>query len=105
MTMKVKISGLSFDAIIGILPKERVTKQQIVVNCSFKYHYSNGNFIDYSKISEEIKHLMIEKKFELLEEAILFIKKHLKQSYNIKKLKLKIAKPTILEDCVVSVEN
>lgn len=101
--MKVKIKNLTFDAIIGILPKERIKKQPVVINCTFKYNYTNGNFIDYSKVSEDMQAIMKNKKFELLEEAVLFIKSHLKKSYKIKKIKLYIAKPTILDNCIVEV--
>lgn len=103
--MKIKITDLTFNAIIGILPQERTVEQQVVVNCSFKYNYSNGNFVDYAQITEQIKVLMIEKKFELLEDAVVYIKNYLSQSYKIKKLKLCIAKPNILDDCVVEVCN
>ncbi|MDD2639557.1 MAG: dihydroneopterin aldolase [Arcobacteraceae bacterium] len=103
--MKVNIKNLTFSTIIGILPHERIQEQQVVINCSFKYKYADGNFVDYAQIAEQIKTLMTEKKFELLEDAVLFIKTYLLERYKIKKLKLSIAKPTILEDCVVSVEN
>jgi dihydroneopterin aldolase len=102
--MKVKIKNLTFNTIIGILLHERTQEQQVIVDCSFTYHYTNGNFVDYSQIAQNIKVLMKEKQFELLEEAVLYIKNYLKQNYKIKKIKLKIAKPAILEDCVVSVE-
>ncbi len=103
--MKVNIKNLTFSTIIGILPHERIQEQQVIVDCSFQYNYENGNFVDYSKVTQTIKTVMKEKQFELLEDAVLYIKDYLKQSYKIKKLKLCIAKPTILEDCVVSVEN
>lgn len=101
--MKVNIKDLTFNAIIGILAHERTQEQQVVINCSFKYKYADGNFVDYSQIVEHIKALMIEKKFELLEDAVLYIKNYLLQSYKIKKLKLSIAKPNILDDCIVEV--
>ncbi len=103
--MKVNIKNLTFNAIVGILPHERTQEQQVIVNCSFKYKYANGNFVDYAQIVEHIKVLMIEKKFELLEDAVLYIKNYLLQSYKIKKLKLSIAKPNILDDCVVSIQD
>lgn len=103
--MHVKIQNLTFNTIIGILPHERTQEQSVIVDCSFDYTYANGNFVDYSKVAQNIKELMKEKQFELLEDAVLYIKDYLKQRYKIKKLKLRIAKPTILEDCIVSVEN
>lgn len=102
--MHVKIQNLTFNTIIGILPHERTQEQSVIVDCSFDYTYANGNFVDYSKVAQNIKELMKEKQFELLEDAVLYIKDYLKQRYKIKKLKLRIAKPTILEDCIVSVE-
>lgn len=103
--MKVIIEKLTFETIIGILPHERVHPQQVVVDCSFKYHYTKGQFVNYAQVANDIKMHLKEKKFELLEEAIIFLRKHLKKDYPIKKIKLKIAKPTVLEDCIVSVEN
>ena len=48
---------------------------------------------------------MKEEKFELLEDAIIYIKKYLKKEYKIKKLKLKISKPDIMDNCIVSLSN
>ena len=101
--MKVKIKNLTFNCIIGILPFEREKEQKVVINCSFKYKYQNSNFIDYSKVAFDIENIMLEKKFELLEEALILLKTFLNNKYNIKKLKLTIQKPDILPNCKVSV--
>ncbi len=104
--MKVYIENLTFDCIIGILDFERVTAQKVIINLSFEYEFSNKDkFIDYSKVSNDIETIMSEKKFELLEEAILYIEKHLTNSYKIKNLKIKISKPDIMSNCIVSLEN
>lgn len=100
--MKIKIENLTFNCIIGILPFERKKEQKVIIDCSFKYDYKDGEFIDYSIVANDIKNIMIEKKFELLEEAILYIKNSLKTKFSIKKLKLTIKKPDILSDCEVS---
>ncbi len=101
--MKVKIKNLTFNCIIGILPFEREKEQKVVINCSFKYKYQNSNFIDYSKVAFDIENIMLEKKFELLEDALIQLKTFLKNKYHIKKLKLTIQKPDILPKCKVSV--
>lgn len=104
--MKVYIEDLTFDCIIGILDFERVTPQKVVINISFEYDFSNKDeFIDYSKVSNDIENIMTEKKFELLEEAIIYIENNLTNSYKIKNLKIKISKPNILPNCIVSLEN
>ncbi|WP_423243524.1 hypothetical protein [Aliarcobacter butzleri] len=48
---------------------------------------------------------MKKEKFKLIEDAILYLTKLLNQTYEIKNLKLKISKPTILKDCIVSLSN
>ncbi len=104
--MKILIKKLTFDCIIGILDFERETVQKVIIDISFKYKYKNRKeFIDYSEISKSIEKIMKEKKFKLLEEAIIYIEKYLYKKYKIKKLKLKISKPNILTNCIVSLKN
>lgn len=103
--MKVSIKELTFNCIIGILPFEREKEQRVVINCSFSYNYSNNAFIDYSLVAKEIEKTMKKRQFELLEEAILYLKKKLTKKYKITKLKLAIAKPDILNNCIVTIEH
>lgn len=101
--MKVKIENLIFNCIIGILPFEREKEQRVIINCTFTYKYKNSDFIDYSKVASDIENIMIEKKFELLEDAILELKNFLNSKYSMKKLKISIQKPDILPNCKVSI--
>ncbi len=103
--MKIEISNLTFKCIIGILDFERIKKQKVIINISFEYEFSKDLFIDYSEISELVKRTMKEQKFLLLEDAILHFESLLQDSYKINNLKIKIAKPTILKNCIVSLEN
>jgi 7,8-dihydroneopterin aldolase/epimerase/oxygenase len=103
--MTVHIEELTFKCIIGILDFERIKKQKIIIDMSFEYDYSNGIFIDYSEVSNLIKSTMKKEKFELIEEAIIFIEALLYKMYKINNLKIKISKPTILKDCIVSLSN
>lgn len=104
--MKVCIEDLTFDCIIGILDFEREKTQKVIINLSFEYDYKEpSNFIDYSKVANKIESIMIEEKFELLEDAIIFIENYLNKSYKIRELKLKISKPNILTNCIVSLQN
>ncbi len=104
--MKVLIENLSFNCIIGILDFERVTHQKVNINIVFDYDFKDKSyFIDYSKVVEQIEHIMIENKFELLEEAITFIENFLNSTYKIKNLHIKISKPDILSNCTVSLQN
>lgn len=102
--MRVKIEDLTFNCIIGILPFEREKEQRVIINCSFSYKYKNSEFIDYSKVASHIEKQMIKNKFELIEDALLNLKKSLNDKFNIKNLKLTIQKPDILPNCKVSIK-
>lgn len=104
--MKIQIENLEFDCIIGILDFERITPQKVNINISFKYKYIDENsFIDYAEVVNYVEDIMIKEKFELLEDAILYLKNFLKNKYSIKKLKIKISKPNILPNCRVSLSK
>lgn len=105
--MKVYIEQLTFKTIIGILPFERVKKQKVIVDVIFKYTFSKrtDDFIDYSKVSSLVKKTMKKKKFLLIEDAILTLEKKIYKKFNLQNLQIKISKPNILKDCLVSVSN
>lgn len=103
--MKIEISDLTFNTIIGILDFERIKEQRVIINLSFEYNFSKDSFIDYAEISNLVKSIMIEEKFLLIEDAILYLEKQLNNKYPIQNLYLKISKPDILTDCVVSLSN
>ena len=103
--MKVEIKDLIFKCIIGILDFERVKKQKVVINVSFEYKFKKDVFIDYSEISSLIESQMKKKKFLLIEDAIIFLQSKLYKMYNITNLYIKISKPKILKNCIVSVSN
>ena len=105
--MRVYIENLTFDTIIGILDFERTTPQQVIINLSFKYNFDKNSkdFVNYAEVATLIEKLMKEKQYLLIEEAIIDIKSTLKQTFNIKKINLKITKPNILSNTKVSVSN
>ena len=105
--LKVNIEDLTFNCILGILPDERKNLQTVIINLSFEYFYNEdgSDFIDYGEVATLIEDVMFEKQFFLIEDAILFVRKKLKAQYNMKNIKLKISKPNILPNCVVSVEE
>lgn len=103
--MKVEIKELSFKCIIGILDFERVKKQKVVVNISFEYKFKKDIFIDYSEVSSFIESKMKKKKFLLIEDAIIYFDTKLYKLYKVNNLQIKISKPDILKNCIVSVSN
>ena len=101
--MILEIENLTFKAIIGLLDFERIKKQKVVVNLKANYIYKDGNYIDYVDLCKIIKKTIKKEKFELLENAIESLKNKIINKYpNIEYLNIKISKPDILKDCIVS---
>ncbi|MCB9097535.1 MAG: dihydroneopterin aldolase [Arcobacter sp.] len=103
--MKIEISNLTFKCIIGILENERIKKQKVVIDLSFEYEFSKDIFINYADVANLVEKTMKKEKFLLLEDAILYLERLLNKTYTITNLKIKISKPNILKNCVVSLQN
>ena len=104
--MQIHIETLTFDTIIGLLDFERDRPQRVIVDLQASYDYANENFIDYADMVMLIRTELDDKKYELLEEALLGIKGRLTTTYpQLKTLSLKIAKPDILEECSVALSH
>lgn len=103
--MRIYIEELEFQTIIGILDFERITPQNLIINLSIDYNYTDS-YINYAEVCEFIKEHTIKSKFLLLEEALETLSQILKEKFPlIQTLNLKITKPSILPDCMVSVSN
>lgn len=103
--MKIHVEDLKFQCIIGILDFERVKPQDVIINISIEYEYKK-EFLNYVKIVEIIKEMMIKSEFLLIEDALKEINLKLIKEFNtIKSIDLKITKPSILPDCNVSVSD
>lgn len=102
--MTIFIEDLSFKTIIGILEEERKVPQKVIINCEINYKYVNNDFINYALVTQLIQEKMNKEQFELIETALLSLISEIKSSFScISSIKLKISKPNILDNCVVSV--
>jgi len=103
--VKIFIEDLKFQTIIGILDFERETPQDVIINLEIKYNYTD-EFINYAEVASHIKESMIRQQFSLIEDALSTLSKSLKKEFQqILSLDLKITKPSILPDCIVSVSK
>ena len=103
--MTIHIENLEFQCIIGILDFERTAPQDIIINLTIDYHYKN-DFINYVEVVKILKSDMNHHKFLLIEDALNHFSTKLKQEFPlIEKFTIKITKPSIMDDCVVSVAN
>jgi dihydroneopterin aldolase len=104
--MRIEIASLEFKAIIGLLDFERVTKQRVIVDLELDYIYSKDKFINYATLATLIKDNIKSRQYTLLEDALIELKDEIYSKYsNIDRLKLKISKPDILDDCIVSLSQ
>jgi len=104
--MTIHIEDLAFDVIIGLLDFERDRPQRVIINLEASYDYSDNAFIDYADMVLLIQNELREKRYELLENALLGLKELLTTTYpNLQRLSLKISKPDILPQCTVSLSK
>jgi len=104
--MTIHIEGLTFDVIIGLLDFERDKAQEVVIDLEASYDYVEGHFIDYSDMVLLVQNELKEKRYQLLENALLGVKTVLCTTYpQLKTLSLKISKPHILDQCNVALSN
>ena len=103
--MTIHIDALTIEVIIGILDFEREKLQRIVIDLEADYAYDN-EFIDYSVIEEMISQELKQKRYKLLEDALIGIQSLIISRYpQIKRLWLKISKPDIMERCSVALSD
>lgn len=104
--MQIHIEALTFHTIIGLLDFERDRPQRVIVDLEASYDYADENFIDYADMVMLIQTELHEKKYTLLEDALLGIKERLSRTYpQLISLRLKIAKPDIMPECSVALSN
>jgi len=104
--MTIHIESLTFDTIIGLLDFEREHTQQVIIDLEASYTFENNKFIDYADLSVLIVNKVKERKYTLLEDALLELEALILSSYpQITSLYLKIGKPDILKNCHVALSH
>ena len=104
--MTIHIEDLTFDVIIGLLDFERDAPQKVILNLKILYPYKKDVFINYADVVTHIKEKMRKEKYTLLEDAVSDINTLLKENYpEIIKIWIKISKPDILSECIVSLSK
>ena len=104
--MTIHIEDLTFDVIIGLLDFERDRPQRVIINLQASYDYNSDQFIDYADMVLLIQNELKEKRYQLLENALLGLKEVLTTTYpDLQTLSLKISKPDILSQCTVSLSK
>ena len=105
--MTIHIESLQINTIIGLLDFERITSQRVTIDLEASYEYrEEDTFINYADFVQLIETQVQTQKYKLLEEALLDLKDKIITTYpRVKRLKIKILKPDILENCCVGVSQ
>ncbi|MBP9491657.1 MAG: dihydroneopterin aldolase [Sulfurospirillum sp.] len=104
--MKIHIKDLTFETIVGLLETERVTPQKVSLHVKITYDFDGTHFIDYAQVCALITKEMQIQRYFLLEEALEGIYSKILSNYPyIRKISLKIFKPTILSNALVGVSH
>ena len=104
--MTIHIEALEFDVIIGLLDFEQDRPQRVIIDLEASYAYDNEAFINYADMVFLIEKELKDKRYKLLEEALLGVKNILYTAYpGLQTLTLKISKPDILPQCTVALSH
>ena len=104
--MTIHIESLAFEAIIGLLPHERITKQRVVVDIEIEYSYVEGLFINYAEVASSVETHLVSSEYELLEDALYGLQEMILSHYHtITRLSIKISKPDIMPNCIVALSD
>jgi len=102
--MTIYVESLHIDTIIGLLDFERVTPQRVTIDLEATYSYKDNSYIDYANLTTLIAKELKDREYKLLEEALEGLESIITETYpTISRLKLKILKPNILDNCIVGV--
>ena len=102
---EIIIEDFKIKAIIGILEKERICEQEIIINAKISYVYED-DFLNYIEVINLIEQLIKTQKYALLEEAMMDINAKLRSVFpTICSLSILIKKPEILDSCTIGVRG
>ncbi|MEM9256659.1 MAG: dihydroneopterin aldolase [Pseudomonadota bacterium] len=105
MTDIVYIRGLQIDAIIGIHPWERDTRQPIVLDIDMAVDTRPGaatdeisDALDYAAVAERVETLVHGSQYQLVESLAEMLAEVIRVEFSVSWLRLRIAKPAALEN-------
>lgn len=105
MADKIFIHGLQISCIIGTLPRERKTKQPLLIDLEFPAPIRKAakrddlkDALNYQKIAERTKSFVSQSRFYLIETLAERLSQSLLREFKLKGLLLRISKPRALRN-------
>lgn len=106
MSSYIFIEGLKIDAIIGIHPHERDTKQPLIldlkIHCDIKKAALSDKInyaVDYQKITNDLIEFVSQSSFKLIETLAESCANRILKHTQVKSVELKVSKPKALDTC------
>lgn len=100
MKNKIRIEDLHVEAIIGVLPQERITPQKLLLTLEFVTHTPTQDnittVVDYAKIAAYITEYVSNSQYQLLEFLADQLLQAIQQQFSIQILYLQITKPNAI---------
>ncbi len=112
MNYFIIIEDLKILSSVGVYESERKVKQYLIFNLEIEVKCKNSTSmkdnlkdkVDYSQFRRIILDIVKKKHYNTIEKLHYEISKEFKKIKNVLKFKIKISKPDIFDDCVVSVK-
>lgn len=98
------MDGIVFDAIIGILPQERIQPQPVALGFSIWLDIETAArsgaldaSVDYSRLTEDLRHRVQQRKYELLETLVLDLAQFVLDCHDkVQSVEIRCGKPTAI---------
>ncbi len=101
----IRIENLKIKAIIGILPQERLSEQNLIIDVQLDYLY-DGHYLDYLQVQKQIVSMLEKGQYGLLEDAINDIISQITRYFpQITAISVSLKKPDILDTGEISVRR
>lgn len=102
---KIQINRLAIDTIIGVYAHEKLKKQRLYLSLTLEHDFSKAtqsdalkDTLDYAMLSQEIKEILENNQYELIERVAGVIVEILTSHYAIQHYRVEVEKPTALEN-------
>lgn len=102
---KIQINRLAIDTIIGVYAHEKLKTQRLYLSLTLYYDFSIAaqsdllkDTLDYAMLSQELKEILENNQYELIERVAGVIAEILETHHAIKQYRITVEKPTALED-------
>lgn len=101
----IEIKNFSIDTIIGVYEHEKHQTQRLYLSLILQYDFEKAcqsdllnDTLDYAMLGQELKEVLENERFELIEKVVGVIANILETNYSINNYRIEVSKPSALEN-------